>query len=325
MKFKVGISGDLINSDGIPCFGLKPLENFKIRSDIDFEWMDPSIKELTQDMTANYDGILLNLPLANFKSIQREDCKLKIIARFGVGYDSVDVKAMKQKNIVVTNTPNAVRRPVAVAALTMIFALSGKIFKKDHLVRSGNWNDRTNHMGVGLTQKVLGVIGAGNIGSEFIRLSRPFFKDIVCYDPYLSKIQIQEKGAKKLELSELADKSDFVVVLCNLNQETLNLIDSGFFKRMKPTAYIINMSRGPVINEKDLIEALQNKIINGAGLDVMSEEPIKNHNELLMLENTILTPHALCWTDECFADIANEAISSILNFVDKKEMLNIVN
>ncbi len=325
MKFKIGISGDLINSEGVPCFGEKPLEKLTVRSDIDFEWMDSSIKEISQEMSANYDGILLNLPLATSKSVERNDCKLKIISRFGVGYDSVDIEAMKQKNIVVTNTPNAVRRPVAIAALTMIFSLSGKIFIKDKLVRSGNWNDRTNHMGIGLKQKVLGVIGAGNIGSELIKLSTPFFKNIICFDPFLSNKNIENKGAKKVELDELAKKSDFIVILCNLNQSTLNLIDFDFFNKMKKTGYIINLSRGPVIKEKDLIKALKNKLISGAGLDVMSEEPIKKDNELISLENTILTPHALCWTDECFSDIANEAIDSILNYVDKKKILNQVN
>ena len=135
VKFKVGISGDLINSDGKPCFGKKSLEKFYNRRDIDLEWMDAKITEISQDMSAKFDAILLNLPKATKRSVERKDCRLKIISRFGVGYDSVDIEEMKKKNIIVTNTPNAVRRPVAVAALTMIFALSGKLFVKDHLVR----------------------------------------------------------------------------------------------------------------------------------------------------------------------------------------------
>ena len=174
LKFKIGISGDLINSEGKPCFGEKSLDILYNREDIDLEWMDSNIKEISQDMAAKYDAILLNLPKATKISVERKDCRLKIISRFGVGYDSVDIEAMKNRNIIVTNTPNAVRRPVAVAALTMIFSLSGKLFIKDHLVRSGSWNERTNHMGVGLTHKTLGVVGAGNIGSELIKLAKPF-------------------------------------------------------------------------------------------------------------------------------------------------------
>ena len=106
--------------------------------------MDPNITEISQDMAAKFDAILLNLPKATKKTVERSDCRLKIISRFGVGYDSVDIVAMKNKNKIIKNTPNAVRRPVAVAALTMIFSLSGKLLLKDKLVRSGSWNERTN-------------------------------------------------------------------------------------------------------------------------------------------------------------------------------------
>ena len=325
MKFILGISGDLINSKGVPCFGEKSLEKIYNRADIDLVWMDPNITEISQDMAAKFDAILLNLPKATKKTVERSDCRLKIISRFGVGYDSVDIVAMKNKNIIVTNTPNAVRRPVAVAALTMIFSLSGKLLLKDKLVRSGSWNERTNHMGVGLTEKTLGVLGAGNIGSELIQLSKPFFGEIISYDPFLSKEELNKKGVEKVELSELAKKSDFVVILCNLNENTKNLIDIKFFKQMKDSSFIINMSRGPVIKEKDLIFALKNKLIMGAGLDVMTIEPVEKDNPLLEMKNTVLTPHALCWTDECFADIANEAIESILNYKDNKKIKNRVN
>ena len=142
--FKVGISGDLLNNKNEPCFGIKPLNLLKDRDDIDISWMDKSITELDTEMTSKFDAILLNLPKANADCVSNSNCKLKIISRFGVGFDSVDIEAMKNQNIIVTNTPNAVRRPVAVAALTMIFAVAGKLLQKDHLVRSGNWNERTN-------------------------------------------------------------------------------------------------------------------------------------------------------------------------------------
>ena len=125
--FKVGISGDLLNSNNQPCFGKAPLDFFKKRDDIEISWMDKDIKEISPEMSSKFDAILLNLPQATAYSVSGDNCKLKIISRFGVGYDSVDIKAMKRKNIVVTNTPIAVRRPVAVAALTMIFASASKL------------------------------------------------------------------------------------------------------------------------------------------------------------------------------------------------------
>ena len=325
MKIKVGISGDLLNGDNEPCFGNEALLKLENRDDIEISWMDKNIQEITPEDASKFDAILLNLPTASAQSVARKDCKLKIISRFGVGYDSVDIVAMKEKNIIVTNTPNAVRRPVAVAALTMIFALSSRLLIKNDLVRSGKWNDRTNFMGKGLTKKTLGIIGAGSIGKETIKLSQPFFNNIIAFDPFLSKTQLYDNGAVKVELTELAQKSDFIVILCNLNEETKGMINKSFFSKMKKSAYIINLSRGPVINEKDLEVALENKSIFGAGLDVTSQEPLALDSQLMSYENVILTPHSLCWTDECFHNIASEAIESIINFFDQKPIINQVN
>ncbi len=323
--FKVGISGDLLNKNDQPCFGMEPLNLLMDRDDIKVSWMDKSIVELDSEMTSKFDAILLNLPKANSDCISNPNCKLKIIARFGVGFDTVDIEAMKRKNIIVTNTPNAVRRPVAVAALTMIFATAGKLLQKDNLVRSGNWNERTNFMGIGLAKKTLGIVGAGSIGAETIKLSKPFFKNILAYDPFKSENQLSKIGAIKVDMLELANKSDFVVILCNLDSNTKGMIKSNFFLNMKKSSYIFNLSRGPVISENDLENALETKEIAGAGLDVTENEPLSVNSKLLKYENVIITPHALCWTDECFNDIATEAINSILNFVDKKPILNQVN
>jgi phosphoglycerate dehydrogenase-like enzyme len=180
-------------------------------------------------------------------------------------------------------------------------------------------------MGTGLAQKTLGVIGAGSIGTETIKLSKPFFKNILAYDPFKSEKQLTEIGAIKVDLIELACKSDFIVILCNLDSNTKGMIQSNFFSNMKKSAYIFNLSRGPVINEIHLENALEEKEIAGAGLDVTEKEPLSTDSKLLKYENVIITPHALCWTDECFNDIATEAISSILNYIDKKPILNQVN
>ena len=180
-------------------------------------------------------------------------------------------------------------------------------------------------MGVGLSRKTLGVIGAGSIGTETIKLSKPFFKNILAYDPFLSEEEISQKGAVKVELYELASKSDFIIILCDLNSSTNAMINRDIFTKMKKNGYILNLSRGPVINETDLEKALDDEKIAGAGLDVTTIEPLPKNSKLLKYNNVIITPHALCWTDECFNDIATEAITSILNFIDKKPILNQVN
>ena len=124
------------------------------------------IDVVTPDIAARYDGLHLNQPRVTSASLARSDCRLKVIARNGVGYDSVDLAAATAKGIVVTNTPIAVRRPVAVATLTMIFALAGRLFKKHELVQTGRWKESANYMGQGLTSRTLGLVGAGGIGQE---------------------------------------------------------------------------------------------------------------------------------------------------------------
>ena len=204
----------------------------------------------------------------------------------------------------------------------MILSLSSKLIIKDNLLREGLWNERTNHMGVGLKNKTLGLIGFGGIGRELVKISKNLFKKVICYDPFVDKGEMKSLQVNKVDFEEIAKSSDFLVILCDLNEKTKGMIDSSFLNKMKGSSFLINLSRGPVVKEKDLIVSLKQNKIAGAGLDVMTNEPIEKNNELINLKNTILTPHSLCWTDECFDSIATEAISSILNYFNKKNILN---
>ena len=322
MQFTLGITGDLLTNEGNPCFGLQPLEALYKEKKILVEWMDPSIQILSEKETTKYDAILLNSPRLTKESINPKNNKVKIVSRFGVGYDSVDLDVLKKNNIILTNTPNAVRRPVAVASLTMILSLSGKLMIKDNLLREGRWNERTNHMGVGLTQKTLGLVGFGGIGREFVKISKHLFNEVLCFDPFVGKEEMMNLGVHKVDFYEIAKLSDFLVILCDLNEKTKGMIDSTFLNKMKSSSYLVNLSRGPVVNENDLITSLKRGKIAGAGLDVMTNEPIEKNNELINLKNTILTPHSLCWTEECFHSIASEAISSILNYFNNIDIKN---
>ena len=322
MQFTLGITGDLLTNEGNPCFGEQPLEVIYKEKHILCEWMEPGIEVLSEKETSKYDAILLNSPKLTKDSINPKNNKLKIVSRFGVGYDSVDLEVLKKNKIILTNTPNAVRRPVAVASLTMILSLSGKLMIKDNLLREGRWNERTNHMGVGLINKTLGLIGFGGIGREFVKVSKNLFKKVICYDPFVDEGEMNSLQVDKVDFDEIAKSSDFLVILCDLNKKTRGMINSSFLNKMKGSSYLINLSRGPVVKEKDLIASLKQNKIAGAGLDVMSNEPIEENNELINLKNTILTPHSLCWTDECFDSIAKEAISSILNYFNKENISN---
>jgi phosphoglycerate dehydrogenase-like enzyme len=229
-----------------------------------------------------------------------------------VGYDSVDVPAMSAAGVLVCNTPNAVPRPVATMALTFVLALAQKLFAKDRMTREGRWNDRVEHMGTGLTGRTLGVVGAGRIGKELLRMAKVFDLRLLAADPYAEDLELAYIGAKRVPLETLMAESDFVVVTALLNEETRHLVNAKQLARMKPTAYLINVARGPVVDEKALYEALVLKRIAGAGLDVFEEEPTPASNPILKLDNVIVSPHALCWTDELFGNIARTAIGAVL-------------
>jgi len=324
MTFKVGVFSDLRNSRGEPIFGRKPLEVLN-QPGLEWEWIEGDYPEITPEIAAKYDALHINLQRVTEASVSRPDRRVKIIARNGVGYDTVDVAACTRNGVLVTNTPLAVRRPVAVAALTLVFALAGRLFEKDELVRTNRWNDRNDFMGYGLTTRTLGIVGAGSIGQEIIRLAKPFFGRIIATDPYVDAAAIKELGAELLPFDDVMRQSDFVVVCCLLTPETRHLINARAFSLMKRTAFFVNVGRGPIHNEAALVEALQTGQIAGAALDVTEIEPLPPDSPLIRLKNTILTPHALCWTDECFEDIATTALTSIVDVMNGRRPKHLVN
>jgi len=324
-SFKVGVTRDLITKSGEPCFNVAAFDELQANPSIEWDWLPADIPEITPDIAASYDGLHVNLPRVTAASFARADRRVRIVARNGVGYDTVDVAAATRAGVIVTNTPLAVRRPVAVATLTLIFALAGRLFEKDALVRSGRWNDRVEYMGKGLTSRTLGLIGAGSIGQEIIRLAKPFFKDVVAADPYADAKAIEALGARILPFDDVLKTADFVVVCCLLTPETRHLMNARAFGLMKPTAAYLNVGRGPIHDEAALVAALQSGQIAAAGLDVTEVEPISPESPLLAMKNTIITPHALCWTDECFEDIARTALRSIADVSLGKKPRHMVN
>jgi len=314
MRFRLGLTRDLLTPSGEPSFGAAALGELAANPDIDWEYLPAGIDEITPDLAAAYDGLYVNAPRVTTASVARADRRVRIVARHGVGYDSVDVDALAARGVVVTNTPVAVRRPVAVASLTLIFALAGRLFEKDWLTRSGRWHERTGHMGLGLTSRTLGVVGAGGIGRELLALARPFGWRMLAADPYVERPVLEALGAELVPLEELLARSDFVVAACPLNADTRHLMNAQRFARMKPSAFFVNMARGPVADEAALIEALRAGTIAGAGLDVFEQEPVDPANPLLSMSQVIVTPHALCWTDECFDAIAREGLGCVVDF-----------
>jgi len=323
--FKLGIVRDVLNAAGEPSFGKRALDVLKANPAIEWEYTPQMVKEIPADWAARYDALYVNSSRVSAATVGRADRRLRIVARHGVGYDSVDVGALTDKRIVLTNTPLAIRRPVAVATLTLLFALAGRLFAKDRITRAGRWVERNELMGTGLIGRTLGIVGGGGIGQELLRVSAPFGLRRLVADPHVSRDAIAALDATVVPLEQLLRESDFVVVACLLSDETRHLIGARQFAQMKPTAFFINVARGPIVDEPALIDALRARRIAGAGLDVFEQEPVDPQNPLLQMDHVIVTPHALCWTDECFHAIASAGLQSVVDVSLGRRPVHLVN
>ena len=312
-KLRVGLTRDILDRRGEPAFGPTALEILDRDPNLEWEYLPAVVAEIGPELAAQYDALYVNIARVPAAAVERADCRLRVVARHGVGYDSVDVAAMTRAGVLVTNTPTSMPRPVATTALTFVLALAGKLFLKDRLTRSGRWHERMDNMGLGLSGRTLGVVGAGGIGKELLRMARVFDLKLLAADPFANDVELGYIGARKVDLDTLMRESDFVVVCCLLNEHTRHLIGAEALAKMKPTSYLINVARGPIVDEKALIDVLQKHRIAGAALDVFEQEPVDPANPLLTMDNVIVTPHSLCWTDECFHNMASTGLRSIVD------------
>lgn len=305
-KFRVGITRDALRDDGKTVFDAAAL---RVLDDplIEWEFIPENVKELTAAHAAAYDALCVLSPRTTAATLAGPNRRLKIIARLGVGYDHVDVPACTANGVILAITPDGVRRPVATSILTFILALSHKLFLKDRITRAGRWNETKFHMGEGLIGKTVGSIGMGNIGSELFRLLAPLNLNLIACDPAKTQADADKLGAKLTDLDTLLREADFVCVNCFLSEQTRGLIGDRELTLMKRSAYLINTARGPIVNETALYKALTDKRIAGAALDVFEQEPASAENPLFKLDNVIVTPHSICWTDECFRGNAEGA------------------
>ena len=314
-KAKVGLSADLFNAKGEPMFGAGPLSllsNERLAWDV----VPTQQGRLSPSAFTDYDALMIGGSRVSDTELAGESGRLRIIARNGVGYDAVDTQALSGHGILLTNTPIAVRNPVATIAVAFILALSLRLPVKSRLAREGRWSERADHPGVGLPGRTLGIVGLGGIGRELARLMQPYGMTILAADPHVDSEAAAQAGAKLCELDDLLKLSDFVVVACLLNESTRRLLNADRLRLMKSSAYLINVARGPVIDEAALIETFAQGRIAGAGLDVFEREPPDPANPLLAMDNVISTAHCLCWTDTFVEAVGHDAISGIIDVLN---------
>ena len=260
----------------------------------------PKDEDETISRTSDADGlIVVDSPITRKVLSGLGHCK--VVLRTGVGYDVIDVEAATEFGIAVVNVPDMWTQEVANQAFSLLLACNRRVTALDSEIRSGCWEPRISVPVGSLYDETLGMIGVGQIGGALARRAAAFDMNVIASDPYVPEQRFNELRVTSVPLHVLLEESDYVSVNCPLTAETRHLVNEEALRRMKPTAYLINTARGPVVDEDALIRALQEGWIAGAGLDVLEEEPPRADNPLLSMANVVLSPHVGHFSDASMA------------------------
>lgn len=316
MKPKVLTSTSRVNPEILDLYetSLKDMADVRFSS---FQMTDEFLKELR-----DAEALVVTLESIGEEMIKHAP-KLKIVARYGVGYDNIDIEACTKREIYVSYTPGVLSKAVAELTMGLMLCLSRGLIRADKRVRT-EWNKPNvaqPPFGTDLVGKTLGIIGLGRIGYEVARRAKAFEMNLVYYDQVRREDLEKELGIKYMGFDELLRDSDFVTLHIPLIPETSFLIGERELRLMKKTAYLINTSRGAVIDEKALCKALQESWIAGAGLDVFTKEPLPLESPLTKLENAVLTPHIGTYTSETRRAMALSVIENVRKVLSGKTPL----
>ncbi len=304
MGRKVTIGLDRRYIDGKGKAGVLPtlLDRLNEMADVEYQRLSGVSPEVRPEQIEGFDIVLPRISAWTQDSLVGNS-QLLCVIRLGVGYDTIDVPALTEAGVMLTITPEAVRRPVAVGIITFILALSTRLLTKNRLVREGRWERRFNYLGYGLTGKTLGSVGVGNIGHEMFRLAKPFGMKHIAYDPYVRQETLADVDVRLVDMDTVLVESDFLNISCPLNETTYHLIGEKELAKMKESSFLINNARGPIVEEAALIKALDEGWIRGAAQDVFEQEPTPPENPLLKMDvdKVIFTPHSMSITDEFLA------------------------
>jgi glyoxylate reductase len=309
----------------IPEIGLEMLSE-KFDVEINPEDRVLSKEEIIENME-ECDALLCLLTDDIDGELMDSNPNLKIIANYAVGYNNIDVEAASERDIIVSNTPGVLTETTADMAWVMLMASARRIVESDKFLRAGKYKGWAPKLllGTDVYGKSLGIIGLGRIGRAIARRAQGFGIDVLYYDPYrLDEEKENELDVTYCSMETLLEKSDFVSINALLTEETHHLISREEFKLMKNTAILVNVARGPIVNEDELVKALKEKEIAGAALDVFEEEP-KVHPELIEMDNVVLTPHTASATIETRSKMARIAVENIIAVLEGNEAPNKVN
>jgi phosphoglycerate dehydrogenase-like enzyme len=337
--FRIALTGDFLNADGASAYGDIGLSLLQAQPHIHYRFLlDQSPKpgdagywshfytlEVTPEHIAGLDGLIVLRPKVKRATFARGAGDLVVIGRSGAGYDKIDLAACTHNDVALFNAPMALNHATAATALLFILALARRLPEQERIARQGRWDLQPQVMGNDLPGRTLGIIGLGHSGRELARLVAPFAMRLVAYSPHADPAQAESLGVKLTTLEELLRTADFVSIHCRLTEETHGLLGSRQLALMKPSAYLINVARGAVIDQPALVLALRQRRIAGAGLDVFAAEPLPLDDPLLELDNVILTPHWLASTREVWDATGRTMAEGMLRAARGQVPDNVVN
>jgi phosphoglycerate dehydrogenase-like enzyme len=324
-KFMAAFTADFFDAAGAPKYQDIGLSVLARHPHMEHRVFTEHRRTIGADQIEDVQGVIVLTPAVSAESVAQPE-NLLVVARFGVGYDSVDVQACSAADVLVTITSGAVDRSVAEATVGWMIALGHNVLIKDKLVRTGGWDERSKYMGRELRERTLGVIGLGGIARKTIELLRGFgMKQPLAFDPYLDQPTGALFGARLVSLEELLQNSDFVSIHCPLTKQTRGLLGARELGLMKPGAYLLNTARGGIVDEDALYDALTNGRIAGAALDCFAIEPVTSPHRFGKLNNVLLAPHSIAWTQELFRDIGRAACQVMVDVSLGQEPRGVLN
>lgn len=296
----------------------------KLLDKVDAELVEIKNGEGLEEAVADADAVINTYAQVPGELIEKMR-KCKLIIRNGIGVNTIDVDTCNKKGIMVANIPTYCLDEVATHAVADMLALNRKLLKMDASVRNGVWDVKQAMPVYSLQEKTLGLVGFGKIPRLVNEKAKAFGMKVITYDPYLTAEQAAEAGARKVELEELISESDYISIHCPLTPETRGMFNYEAFTKMKSTAYLINTARGPIINEPDLVKALEEGEIAGAGLDVLMEDKVSLDNPLLKFDNVILTPHSAWYSEESIVRRRTQTVESVIEVLEGREPFSFLN
>jgi D-3-phosphoglycerate dehydrogenase len=276
-------------------------------------------KEMSE-LIVDVDGIIIGIDDLN-AGIIKQAHNLNVISKYGVGVDNIDIKTATTQGIVVTNTPKANIDAVADLTFALMLALARRIPEADRETKAGNWK---KFIGTSVWRKKLGVIGLGKIGRQVVKRARGFEMEILCYDIIQDEEFARKFGVRYVDLETLFKESDYITIHTPLNNATKGIIGYKELEMINENAFLINTSRGGIIDEKALYDALKNNKIKGAALDSYKDEPLKN-SPLVELKNIIMTSHNGAYTKEAINNMGVQAAQNLIDVLEGREPENRIN